>query len=55
MTEDRIGWLKGIIKTYEEDAGTFGLTASDESRLSAWRKELAELSKSNVDKNNQGK
>lgn len=40
---DRIGWLQGIIKSYEEDALIFGLTSEDKFRLSAWREELAAL------------
>lgn len=40
---DRIEWLKTILKTYEEDEKTFGLTASDTSRVNIWKAELHHL------------
>ncbi len=43
MSADRIGWLEGIIKSYEEDRETFGLVAEDEQRLAAWKRELKTL------------
>ena len=53
--KERIGWLDGIIKSYEDDAEMFGLTPSDDARLSAWRKERKALSESKVASPEDGK
>lgn len=46
MSDERIGWLRGILTAYEEDEKMFGLTPTDEARVAAWREELALLTRS---------